>query len=79
MSAQPIPSDEGIALAWLRLGRHGAACAADSAARVTVLKPMNSPEPRPYLRRAPNHGKAVDMGNSSGTRFASLSASSYST
>jgi len=74
-----IPSDHGIALAWLRCGSPRASGARVVTARVTVLKPVNSPGPRPYLRRAQKLGKAADMGNSSGTRFASLSASSYST
>lgn len=79
MSAMGIPTDSGIALAWLRCAIAGAAGIGAIAARVTVLKPVNSPEPAPYFRRTPNPGSDIDMGNSSGTNFASFSASSYST
>lgn len=72
-----MPSNYRLALAWLRCG--GVPDASAFTARVTVLQPVNSPEPRPYLRRAQNFGRDADMGNSSGTRFASLSASSNST
>jgi hypothetical protein len=78
MSQAGIPSDHGIALAWLQCGNPGVtrSCVA---ARVTVLQPMNSGSAARYFRRALNPGRATDMGSSSGTRFISLSASSYST
>jgi hypothetical protein len=79
MSAMEIPSDHGIALAWLQCGRPCASGARVVTARVTVLEPVNSGESARYLRHVPNLGETFDKGNSSGTRFISLSASSYST
>jgi hypothetical protein len=79
MNVMRVPSDHGIALAWLQCGSARGVRAGAIPARVTVLKAVNSPAPRSYLRRALNLGNAADMGNSSGTCFASLSASSYST
>jgi hypothetical protein len=78
MSALKIPPGE-IALAWLRCASPGAPRTGASAARVTVLKAVNSRKPALYFRLATNPGRAMDIGSSSGTRFASLSASSYST
>jgi len=79
MNAKEIPTAEGMALAWLNCGSVRNSRAGTAAASVTVLRALNSAEPGRYFRRAANPGRAMDMGNSSGTRFASLSASSYST
>jgi hypothetical protein len=79
MSATDIPPAQGIALAWLQCGRPRASAAEAVTTRVTVLKAVNASGPTRYFRRALNPGRAMDIGSSSGTRFISLSASSYST
>ena len=79
MNAMEVPSARRMAIGWLRCGSVGSSRASAVAVRVTVLKPLNSAAPARYFRRVANPGSAMDMGNSSGTRVASLSASSYST
>ena len=78
-SAMEVPFAHGIALAWLRCGSPGRSRIGAAQTRVTVLKAVNFPGTPGYFRRAANPGSAMDMGSTSGTRFASLSASSYST
>jgi len=80
MNVIEMPSTGRIALAWLRCGWSGVPHALPVTARVTVLTAMKTVGLAPYLRRTPNPGSAVDIGStSSGTNFASFSASSYST
>jgi len=74
-----IPPASRIALAWLRCEALGIPCSGIPNARVMVLEAVRAAEPAPYFRRTPNPGRAADMGSSSGTNFASFSASSYST
>jgi len=69
-----IEAEQYLAMAWLGLGRIRSTAAAAAHARVQVLMPVSF-----YFRRAPNPGSFIDMGRSSGTAFASISASSYST
>jgi len=78
MRTLDIPTARKLAMAWLHCGS-AARAGFGAAARVMVLEAVNSAQPDRYFRRAANPGSAIDMGNSSGTRFASLSASSYST
>jgi hypothetical protein len=79
MRTPDVPTACKLAMAWLHCGSAARAGPGATAARVTVLEAVNSAQPDRYFRRAANPGRAMDMGNSSGTRFASLSASSYST
>jgi len=78
MNVVDIPTASGLALAWLRCGA-GLPRVTTRHARVTVLAAVRSAEPAAYFRFAPNPGSAIDIGSSSGTNFASFSASSYST
>lgn len=75
MRTLEVPTARKLAIAWLHCG----SAAGAATARVMVLAAVNSTQPDRYFRRAANPGSAMDIGNSSGTRFASLSASSYST
>lgn len=79
MKTPATHSHTGIALAWLQLKGSGVVSAAMDNAQVTVLEPVNLSGPLAYFLRTPNPGNAADMGNSSGTRLTSFSASSYST
>ena len=79
MSYTEIPTANGLALNWLRCEGLGTPRAGVMRARVMVIEAMRVAEPAVYLRRAPNPGRAIDIGSSSGTNFASFSASSYST
>jgi len=79
MNVRDIPSASGIALAWLRCGALGFPRPGTLKARVTVLAAVSSAGTAAYFLRAPKPGSAADIGSSSGTNFASFSASSYST
>jgi hypothetical protein len=81
MSGHPASreTEQLLALAWLSLGRFRSTPASAGSARVLILKAVDLPDPRRYLRRTPKPGNAAEIGSSSGTRLASFSASSYST
>jgi hypothetical protein len=73
------PAARGFALDWLQCEGPGVPRAGIIKARVMVLEAMRVTGPAAYLRRTPKPGRAIDIGSSSGTNFASFSASSYST